>query len=142
VKKALVGLMVLAGLVLATMGEPTWAETMGYRKPPPVPPQTPAVPRFQPPRVIPEFPGNWIPGQWVWRRALRRYVWIHGYWARKPGPAFIWIPGQWVWRPQRGIYVWVSGHWEKKPPRRVWVPQPRGNPRNEWPRARQPRKWN
>ena len=140
-KRTLVGLIVLAGFVAAATSGPTWAQTMGYRRPPPVPSQAPAAVRAPRPPVSPRAGWIWIPGQWIWRQALRRYLWIRGYWTSRPGPGFVWVPGQWVWRPRRGIYVWVPGRWVERPLRKIWEPQHQRQSRNEWPRGRQGRRW-
>lgn len=68
---------------------------------------------FAPPAVVVETaspaPGPdfvWVGGRWDWQG---RWVWVHGYWARRPHPGARWVGGAWVVRG--GGWVWVDGHW-------------------------------
>ncbi len=49
----------------------------------------------------------WIEGHWEHRQ--REWVWVSGYWVKKPRPKAHWVPGhlkkgRWGWK-------WVPGHW-------------------------------
>jgi WXXGXW repeat (2 copies) len=52
----------------------------------------------------------WVPGAWVWRPWLRRYVWVPGYYHVPAQAGYVWVPGYWGWSPGLG-YHWVEGHW-------------------------------
>ena len=49
----------------------------------------------------------WIDGHWKWAGA--RYIWVSGYWEKKPKGT--WVAGHWKKTP-RG-HVWVKGHWKR-----------------------------
>ena len=53
--------------------------------------------------------GGWAgftSGEWVWRD---RWVWVGGYWGRRPHPNAVWVPGAWA-RAEHG-YRKTPGHW-------------------------------
>jgi hypothetical protein len=52
----------------------------------------------------------WVPGQWVWRPFLGRYVWLPGHYYVPTYPGYVWVPGHWAWGPVLGNH-WVEGHW-------------------------------
>ena len=56
----------------------------------------------------PPGPGYaWRGGRWHWNG--RRYVWLNGYYARRPYGHAVWVPGRWVHGP-RG-WFFREGHW-------------------------------
>ncbi len=62
-----------------------------------------------PPPPGPPLSWTWLPGHWVWNG--RGYVWVPGYYVRRPPRYVGWVPGRWVLR-RRG-WVWVDGYWRR-----------------------------
>jgi hypothetical protein len=79
--------------------EIAYAET-----PTPPPPPAPIV------EVIPPTPGvefTWVPGHHRWNGG--RYVWVGGYYDRRPHREAHYVHGHWEHRGR--VTVWVDGHW-------------------------------
>ncbi|SRR5579871_1439275 len=56
----------------------------------------------------PPFVGAvWIAGYWRWAGA--RWIWVRGFWVRRPWPRAVWVPGRWVARG--GGWIWAAGYW-------------------------------
>lgn len=61
-------------------------------------------------RPAPPSPGFvWIQGHWKLRHG--KWVWVSGYWVKRPGPKAVWVQGHWKKTP-RGL-KWIPGHWRR-----------------------------
>ncbi len=69
----------------------------------------PPPPRREVIVVRPYRDAVWIPGYYRWIPRRHHYVWIHGYWVRRPHPHAVWVPGRWERRHDEWIFF--EGRW-------------------------------
>jgi hypothetical protein len=69
----------------------------------------PPAPRVEVRPFAPYPEAVWIDGHWDYRRG--NWVWMQGYWERRPFPGAVWTPGH--WRETPGGWKWIPGHWRQ-----------------------------
>jgi hypothetical protein len=84
-------------------------------------PQPPQSVDNGPPSPAPAPNQFWVPGTWVWRGDVGRYVWQPGYWYAYQ-PDWVWVPATYAWTPSGWVYV--PGYWDYPLARRGLVFSP------------------
>jgi len=95
--RTIVAFAVVAALTLSVVGCVTVVRT----GPPPA--------RVEVRPVAPYPEAAWIDGHWDYRGG--NWVWLQGYWERRPYPGAVWVPGHWRETPEG--WKWVPGHWRQ-----------------------------
>jgi len=97
-KRILVALAVVAALTMSVVG------CVGVIRTGPPPARVEVVPAAPYPEAV------WIEGHWDYRGG--NWVWLPGYWERRPYGGAVWVPGH--WRETPAGWKWVPGHWRRQ----------------------------